>query len=214
MAAEISSAVDALCNFLSLTCVVTCLMLKVPQMLAILRSKSTQSLSLTSVLVEECAYSVILSYNFAKGYPLPAYFEYTFLVFQDLILITLMLHYNRKLSIQTVFFFIVYFIFYWCLAFGVFPEIILNTAMSGVTGLTMFSKGTQIKTLYQNKEPGQISQTSWTIAAYGALVRMLTSSLQTRDVVVFINNTVSASMNITMVCMLIYYKQKPKAKRN
>ncbi|OWF43640.1 mannose-P-dolichol utilization defect 1 protein homolog [Mizuhopecten yessoensis] len=212
--AEISSAVDALCNFLSLTCVVTCLMLKLPQMLAILKSKSTQSLSLVSVLVEECAYSVILSYNFTKGYPLPTYFEYTFLVFQDLILISLMLHYNRKLSIQTLFYFIIYFVFFLCLVNGVLPELILNTAMRGVTGLTMFSKGTQINTLYQRKEPGQISQTSWTIAAYGALVRMLTSSLQTRDAVVFINNTVSASMNITMVGMLIYYKQKPKAKLN
>jgi len=43
-------------------------------------------------------------------------------------------------------------------------------------------------------------------------VRILTTALQTADMVVVINYVVSATMNATIIVMIIYYKRQQKHK--
>ncbi|KAK3090141.1 hypothetical protein FSP39_009475 [Pinctada imbricata] len=79
-----SSATQQFCYFLSFTVTLTCFVVKVPQILSIVQSKSCKGVSLSSLILEECGYSVMLTYNFAKEYPFSAYSEYPFLVLQGI----------------------------------------------------------------------------------------------------------------------------------
>ena len=55
MASAMSGMLHILCNFLSVTVIITCLVLKVPQIFTVFKQKSSKGLSINSVLLELCA---------------------------------------------------------------------------------------------------------------------------------------------------------------
>lgn len=200
-------------HYLSYSVILTSLFVKVPQILSVLNARSTKGLSLSSVLLEEIGYSILLTYNFALGYPLASYFEYTVLVLQDFILIIAILHFDGLLKIHTLPAFLVYFLVYTGIAFRWFPDFVLTTVISLVTPLSFSSKFAQIKLLYTSKNPGQVSLATWGIVAYGATARVVTSCVLTGDPGVILNFCVAASMNTFISCMIVFYRQQAKAKK-
>ncbi|XP_061182638.1 solute carrier family 66 member 3-like [Saccostrea echinata] len=201
------------CHFLSYSVILSSLIVKVPQIISVLNAKNTKGLSLSSVLLEEVGYSIMLTYSFAMGYPLASYFEYTVLVLQDFILIVAVLHFDGILKMKTIPVFLLYFLVYTGIAFRWFPDIILTAVISLVTPLSFTSKLAQIKLLYTSKNPGQVSLMTWCIVTYGATARILTSFFLTGDFGVILNFTVAASMNMTISCMIFYYRQLAKDKK-
>lgn len=200
-------------HYLSYSVILTSLFVKVPQILSVLNARSTKGLSLSSVLLEEIGYSILLTYNFALGYPLASYFEYTVLVLQDFILIIAILHFDGLLKIHTLPAFLLYFLVYTGIAFRWFPDFVLTTVISLVTPLSFSSKFAQIKLLYTSKNPGQVSLATWGIVAYGATARVVTSCVLTGDPGVILNFCVAASMNTFISCMVVHYRQQAKAKK-
>lgn len=200
-------------HYLSYSVILTSLFVKVPQILSVLNARSTKGLSLSSVLLEEIGYSILLTYNFALGYPLASYFEYTVLVLQDFILIIAILHFDGLLKIHTLPAFLVYFLVYTGIALRWFPDFVLTTVISLVTPLSFSSKFAQIKLLYTSKNPGQVSLATWGIVAYGATARVVTSCVLTGDPGVILNFCVAASMNTFISCMVVHYRQQAKAKK-
>lgn len=200
-------------HYLSYSVILTSLFVKVPQILSVLNARSTKGLSLSSVLLEEIGYSILLTYNFALGYPLASYFEYTVLVLQDFILIIAILHFDGLLKIHTLPAFLLYFLVYTGIAFRWFPDFVLTTVISLVTPLSFSSKFAQIKLLYTSKNPGQVSLATWGIVAYGATARVVTSCVLTGDPGVILNFCVAASMNTFISCMIVFYRQQAKAKK-
>lgn len=69
-------------QLLSLSVNVLCLIQKLPQIIRIYRTKNVDSISVSSVLLEETAYTLVLTYNLWRNYPLSAFFEYIFLFIQ------------------------------------------------------------------------------------------------------------------------------------
>ena len=55
MASALSNMLTVLCSFLSVTVIIACLVLKVPQIFRVLKEKSSKGLSMNSVLLELCA---------------------------------------------------------------------------------------------------------------------------------------------------------------
>lgn len=200
-------------HYLSYSVILTSLFVKVPQILSVLNARSTKGLSLSSVLLEEIGYSILLTYNFALGYPLASYFEYTVLVLQDFILIIAILHFDGLLKIHTLPAFLLYFLVYTGIALRWFPDFVLTTVISLVTPLSFSSKFAQIKLLYTSKNPGQVSLATWGIVAYGATARVVTSCVLTGDPGVILNFCVAASMNTFISCMIVHYRQQAKAKK-
>lgn len=200
-------------HYLSYSVILTSLFVKVPQILSVLNARSTKGLSLSSVLLEEIGYSILLTYNFALGYPLASYFEYTVLVLQDFILIIAILHFDGLLKIHTLPAFLLYFLVYTGIALRWFPDFVLTTVISLVTPLSFSSKFAQIKLLYTSKNPGQVSLATWGIVAYGATARVVTSCVLTGDPGVILNFCVAASMNTFISCMVVHYRQQAKAKK-
>lgn len=200
-------------HYLSYSVILTSLFVKVPQILSVLNARSTKGLSLSSVLLEEIGYSILLTYNFALGYPLASYFEYTVLVLQDFILIIAILHFDGLLKIHILPAFLLYFLVYTGIALRWFPDFVLTTVIGLVTPLSFSSKFAQIKLLYTSKNPGQVSLATWAIVAYGATARVVTSCVLTGDPGVILNFCVAASMNVFISCMIVYYRQQAKAKK-
>jgi uncharacterized protein with PQ loop repeat len=83
-------------QLLSLSVNVLCLIQKLPQIIRIYQSKNVDSISVSSVLLEETAYTLILTYNLWRNYPLSTFFEYIFLFLQNLLLLWALATYSTQ----------------------------------------------------------------------------------------------------------------------
>ncbi|XP_071117897.1 solute carrier family 66 member 3-like [Haliotis cracherodii] len=212
MATEASATLQLMCNILSLTVIVTCVILKVPQIVSIFRSKSGRGISFGSVMLETCGYSIMLTYHFAMQYPLSTYFEYTFLVLQDLTLVTLLLHYSGKLKVKILPWFAVYFVVSSSFAFRFVPDVILQLAIGSGLPLSVGSKLMQIYSIVSKQDPGQVSAVTWGMAFYTTMARSVTTLVQTGDITVLANFATSCLLNLTLMVLVIYYRRISKKK--
>lgn len=72
---------------------------KVPQIVNIVKAKSTGGLSMTSILVESIGYSLMVGYNMHYNYPFSTYGELVFLLIQNILILSLFLFYDHSLPI-------------------------------------------------------------------------------------------------------------------
>ena len=66
------------------------------------------------------------------GYALSTYLEYPFLVGQDVLLLTLVLYYGKRLSLTWLALFGLYASTVYALAFGMFPNTVIITLMVAI----------------------------------------------------------------------------------
>ncbi|KAL4236302.1 PQ-loop repeat-containing protein 3 [Mactra antiquata] len=207
-----ASAMESLCNFLSLTVVGLCVIMKVPQIWSAFKAGNTNGISLGSVLLEQCGYSIMLSYSFAMEYPVVNYLETAFLLTQNFLLLGLIIHTRDMLSPKVFIFFVLYMIVYLSIANKFLPEVMMKAVISLNTPLSVSSKLTQILALYRNKEPGRLSAKTWGIAAYGCYVRVFTNLVQTGDPFIILSFSSGAFLNTVIVIMILFYTQQKRTK--
>lgn len=209
---EASAQLVFVCNFLSMTVVALCVIMKVPQIISAFRKGNTKGISLSSVLLEQSGYSILLSYSYAMEYPVATYLETAFLLLQNFLLLGLIIHTRDMLSPKVFVLFVLYIVVYFSIAYKVLPDILIKSVISLNTPLGVSSKLTQIAELYRSKDPGRLSAITWSIAGYGCYVRVLTNFVQTRDVFIILSFSCGALLNTTIVAMILYYTHQKRTK--
>ncbi|XP_060605213.1 solute carrier family 66 member 3-like [Ruditapes philippinarum] len=202
---EASAYLENICNFLSMTVVALCIIMKVPQIWSAFKSGNTKGISLGSVMLEQSGYSILLSYSYAMEYPIGTYLETAFLLLQNFLLLGLIIHTRDMLSPKVFILFVLYMVVYLSIAYRLVPDFILKSVISLNMPLGVSSKLTQIVALYKSKDPGRLSAVTWSIAGYGCYVRILTSFVQTGDIFIILSFTCGATLNTTIVFMILYY---------
>jgi mannose-P-dolichol utilization defect protein 1 len=76
---------------------------KVPQILKLLSSKSASGISFLSYLLETSAYLISLAYNFRQGFPFSTYGETALIMVQNVVIAVLVLQYSGKTSTAALF---------------------------------------------------------------------------------------------------------------
>ncbi|CAE1169524.1 PQLC3 [Acanthosepion pharaonis] len=185
---------------------------KMPQIYSVFKAKKTKSISLKSLIVEGFGHSVMLTYHFALHYPFSSYSEYTFLVPQDLILITLLLFYDDLFSLKVSSYYLLYLGFFYLLAFNKLPFVLLKMTMMLSTPISVISKLLQIHALFITKDAGQLNLATWCLLGTSSLARLFTTLVLTGDFVVLINFGCSVILNFLIAAMIIYYRKAAKKK--
>ena len=137
--------------------IATAAIVKVPQILKLLNSKSAEGVSFVSYLLETSAYIISLAYNFRKGFAFSTYGETALILVQNVIIAVLVLNYSGKKAAAAVF------VAKTAIAATVlfrddmldFHALSLLQAGAGVLGVA--SKLPQILTIYQQGTTGQLS---------------------------------------------------------
>ncbi|XP_072046401.1 mannose-P-dolichol utilization defect 1 protein homolog [Amphiura filiformis] len=93
-------------------CILPCIFLKVPQIYKIYSNKNTKGVSLRGYLISCSKHTFTIVYHARHSYPLLFYLEYPFLAVQDLVLIPLILFYDRRLNITMATTSIIMYLFY------------------------------------------------------------------------------------------------------
>ncbi|XP_066272422.1 solute carrier family 66 member 3-like isoform X2 [Branchiostoma lanceolatum] len=174
-----SAATEALVSFASFSCIVFCVVLKLPQIGAIWSSKSAKGVSLQSTLLEWFCYAVMMCYHFVNEYPLSTYAEYLFLNIQDLVLVLIILYFGDRLGVEALLYITGYVVIVSVLSTSL---AVAKIMMNFVLPLSMTSKLIQLQALWTSHDASSVSSTTWFIAFYSCVARIFTTIVETGDI--------------------------------
>ncbi len=130
---------------------------KVPQILKLVGSRSASGVSFLSYLLETAAYLISLAYNVRNGFPFSTYGETALILGQNVVITLLVLNYGGRASAAAVFV-----ATFAAAAFALFSGSVLDMAalsylQAGAGVLGVASKIPQILAIWQQGGTGQLS---------------------------------------------------------
>lgn len=133
------------------------LVVKLPQLLKLLSSRSSTGISFTSYLLETAAYAITLAYNFRNNNPISTYGEIAVIAVQNVVVAALVLEFRGKRVGAGVFVAAVA-----AAAYALFDETVVTREMLGwlqaaTIPLGIASKVPQIWQVQKEKSTGQLS---------------------------------------------------------
>lgn len=180
------------------------ILVKLPQILKIIRNKSGEGINLLSVTLDLGAITIYLSYNYVKAFPFSAWGDSAFLAIQTVAIAALVLFYSGQ-KLTSLLYTVIYAIFTYILAGGPISVSILWTLQGFNIPILITSKLLQAYTNYKNGNTGQLSAVTLLLLFLGSLARIFTSVQETGDNMVIITHSSSAFVNSILVIQLFYY---------
>ncbi|ODM91096.1 PQ-loop repeat-containing protein 3 [Orchesella cincta] len=197
-------------TFCNISTISLCMICKLPQIRAILASGSIRSISVQSVMVELLGYTIVLGYNVVQGYPLASFMEYVFLVVQDIILLLVIFRCIGTLDIVKLGLVGLYIALFYGFTQGVPHPKTLPFLMRFATPCSASSKVLQLKAIWETKNSQTVSVTTWLIAAYTCVSRIITNMLLTGDVPLLVNYFVGLVLNASIIGSALYFRMPNK----
>ncbi|NWW37989.1 PQLC3 protein, partial [Panurus biarmicus] len=195
-----------LLDLVHLTTWAVCAVIKLPQLVAVLRAGSAWGLSVGSLLLELAGFLVFLRYQIYYDYPLETYLEYPIIIAQDVILIYCIMHFNGKAK-RALFYAVVFWGGWYMLTL---QKWIIDLAMNLCTFVSAASKLVQLQHLWQTKDSGQASALTWGMSVYTCAARIITTVMTTNDLAVLIRFIIMLILNIWVTATILHYRKTKK----
>lgn len=196
----------ALSKGLSFGIILGAMIVKVPQILKIVLSRSTVGLSGLSYILETLAATITFAYNFRAGNPFSTYGETLFMTLQNIIILMLLGLYRGE-TMKMVLLMSIYSVFISSL---LIPTYFDDTAVRSLQALTiplmMVSRLPQIWTIWKHKSTGQLSALTIFLIWAGSMARVFTSFHETRnDHLLLLGFALAAALNTIILTQIVYY---------
>ncbi|KAF9903444.1 hypothetical protein EC991_003817 [Linnemannia zychae] len=191
---------------------------KTPQILKIISTRSAQGLSLLSYLLETLACIIGLAYNIRHGHPFSTYGETFFVAIQDIIILGLMLHYRKKNTWALV---VIFSFFLLANVLGNTTQLVQDDGyvvtsffisektstflQKSIVPITLLSKIPQILENYRNKSTGQLSAFAVFNYFAGSLARVYTTLTEVQDDSILYGFLLSTSLNCILAFQMALY---------
>ncbi|KAG1471416.1 hypothetical protein G6F56_002133 [Rhizopus delemar] len=199
----------ALSKILGLGIVVGGAIVKIPQIVTIIKDGSAQGLSLASFVMETSAYEIILMYNTRLNNPFSTYGEVLFMSFQNIIISLLIPYYHSQK--KTMCGLLAYFLLGFVLL-EMIPAWLMSLLYALQIPIGLASKIPQIRTNYMNQSTGQLSVFAVLNYFVGTTARAFTTWTELDDPVMLGGNLLASILNGILVFQLIWYWKTPLAK--
>ncbi|OCT59634.1 mannose-P-dolichol utilization defect 1 protein [Xenopus laevis] len=179
-------------------------MVKLPQIVKLVRAGSAEGLSFKSILLEMLALTGTMVYSITHGFPFSTWGEVLFLMLQTLTIGFLIQH----LGGSTAMGFLFLGGFFSLLAISLSPVVpmAMITAMQATNvPAIVISRLIQATTNYRNGHTGQLSAITVGLLFLGSLARIYTCVQETNDSLMMVTYVVSSACNGLIVAQLLYY---------
>ncbi|CAH3841770.1 mannose-P-dolichol utilization defect 1 protein homolog [Pieris brassicae] len=180
------------------------ILVKVPQILKILNSKSAKGINIYGVSLELFAITANFTYSYVMNFPFSAWGEGTFLALQTAAIAALVLHYGGS-PMQAALFLSVYPAVVSALVSGYTPVDVLWTMQAVNVPIILVAKAIQVITNYKNGSTGQLSAVTCFLLFAGSIARIFTSIQETGDLIIIVTYCVSTIANGAIVFQLFWY---------
>ncbi|CAL8127303.1 unnamed protein product [Orchesella dallaii] len=189
------------------------LLVKVPQIVKILRAKSATGITLLSVVMELFAITSTMSYSYVSGFPFSAWGEACFLGVQTAIVAVLVLLFNYGSGLLGLSFLVAYGASVYALVSGLTPLDTLWSMQAANVPIIITSKLLQAYTNFKNKSTGQLSAITIMMLLFGSAARIFTSIQETGDQIIIINYAAATFVNALIASQIVYYWNSAGKKR-
>lgn len=183
---------------------------KVPQIIKLVRSQSSEGLSFTSYVLETAGFLITLAYNIRNGFPFSTYGETSFILIQDVVISMLILIYSGKAPIAGAFLAAVGSAIY---ALVVSDTLVstsqMTTLQAGAGVLNIASKLPQIIAIYNQGGTGQLSAFAVFNYLVGSLSRIFTTLQEVDDKLILYGFIVGFALNAVLAGQMVYYWNSP-----
>lgn len=171
-----TAALRIFASFLSYGVVVGASILKVPQILKILKNRSAAGISLLSIVVEVLAYVISLSWGIRQKLAFADFGENGIIFLQLCVLLSLVAGYQgaKLKSVICVGLEVALMV---ALLNGSIPLSVHRNLLSGQIVLSLFSRVPQIRANFNAKSTGQLSFLTFFMAFGGGFARLLTTAM-------------------------------------
>ncbi|KAJ3734280.1 mannose-P-dolichol utilization defect 1 protein [Lentinula guzmanii] len=193
--------------------------MKLPQLLLILRGRSARGLSLSAYVLETLAYGINLSYSFRNMFPFSTYGENLFLTIQNILITFLIIFYTpslrlarRRRNAQLSYAFLGLLIGTAAVCYSSMP--ILAFLQLSTLPLSLTSKVPQIRQNYRSKSTGQLSAFAVCSQILGCLARLFTTATEVGDWLVSAGFALALVLNGVLGLQLWMYWGKDIDERN
>ncbi|KAI1174041.1 hypothetical protein F4777DRAFT_555468 [Nemania sp. FL0916] len=185
---------------------------KVPQILKLVNSKSAEGVSFLSYLLETTAYLVTLAYNVRNGFPFSTFGETALILAQNVVITVLVLNYSGRQSLAALFVAVLAASFAALFSAGVVDMQTLGYLQAGAGVLGVASKIPQIAAIVQEGGTGQLS--AFTVFNYlaGSLSRIFTTLQEVDDKLILYGFIAGFTLNCVLAAQMVYYWNAPSAK--
>jgi mannose-P-dolichol utilization defect protein 1 len=178
--------------------------LKVPQIIKILLSKSTRGISVTSYFLEMLALLINISYNIRFQYPFTTWGEFPFIAVQCFIVLFL-IYFFRKSRKNLIFFLSPLLILLVIFNPKIISNSLLQILQTSTIGITIASRLPQIITNYKHRSTGELSALTVFFQCAGSLARVFTTIQEVDDYVVMAGNLIASTLNTVLFFQVLYY---------
>ncbi|KAF8585070.1 mannose-P-dolichol utilization defect 1 protein [Ramaria rubella] len=178
--------------------------MKVPQLILILRAQSARGLSFSSYVLETLAYAITLAYSARNDFPFSTYGENFFLTIQNVLITLLIIHHlpspglpKRSSSTPKL-----------LMALGIslavtytltiVPASILSLLQVATIPLSLLSKFPQIYEIQRARSTGQLSSIAIFSQVAGCLARLFTTATEVGDPIVFAGFLLALLLNLVL----------------
>ncbi|KAM3591286.1 uncharacterized protein V6R79_026079 [Siganus canaliculatus] len=188
-------------------------MVKLPQILKVIRANSAEGLSFNSVLLELFAITGTMAYSIANKFPFSAWGEALFLMLQTVAIGFLIQYYGGKTN-KGLLFLVGYFgLLVLLLSPGTPMSVVIFMQASNMPAIIV-GKLVQAAANYQNGHTGQLSAVSVFLLFAGSLSRIFTSLQETGDTLMALTYVISSACNgIITLQVLYYWNRTPELKK-
>ncbi|EEH18087.1 hypothetical protein PABG_00650 [Paracoccidioides brasiliensis Pb03] len=201
----------AISKFLGIAIVSLSSIVKVPQILKILSSRSSAGISFTSYALETTSLLIILSYNTRQKFPFSTYGESALVAVQDVVIGVLVLLFSGHPAGAAAFVVAVAGVVYALLLSGetIVDQTTMGYLQAGTGLLGMSSKVPQIVTVWKQGGTGQLSAVAVFGYLLGSISRIFTTLQEVNDKLILYNFMAGFSLNLTLALQMIYYWKSP-----
>lgn len=183
---------------------------KVPQIIKLVKSQSSEGLSFSSYLLETASFVISLAYNIRNGFPFSTYGETSLIAVQDVVISVLILAYSNRTAQAGAFLAAVGSAVY---ALIVSDTLVSNAQMTslqaGAGALSIASKLPQILTVYSQGGTGQLSAFAVFNYLFGSLTRIYTTLQEVDDKLILYGFVAGFFLNAVLAAQMIYYWNSP-----
>ncbi|OJJ64085.1 hypothetical protein ASPSYDRAFT_84114 [Aspergillus sydowii CBS 593.65] len=183
---------------------------KVPQILKLIRSGSSSGVSFVSYALETASLLITLSYGVRNEFPFSTYGESAFIAAQDVIVGVLVLTYAGRSAAAAAFIAVVAASIYALLGdTSIVDAQSMSYLQAGAGALGVASKVPQILTIWQEGGTGQLSAFAVFNYLAGSLSRIFTTLQEVDDKLILYGFLAGFSLNLILAAQMLYYWNSP-----
>ncbi|XP_026315473.1 PQ-loop repeat-containing protein 3 isoform X2 [Hyposmocoma kahamanoa] len=195
-------------NGVSTFTILSCLFLKVPQIMNIKAKHSTEGIYIEAMLMEIVGFTIMTLYNYTNHYGVLTYLEYPIILFQIFVMLYYTLLYKRMINLYIVpLAAMLYVAIVLSFIMEVLPSEILSYLVPLCTPLSGFAKVTYIYGIVKIANADNVSLATWVISIATNLCRLFTVYVDSSDIRLMFNFFVSAILSFGVLFTAMYYQQ-------